>query len=64
MDNIWPWVPIIGAIILGLAIIYSMQRNRKTHDKRHIEQTDNAAHRLRDEITSEDREAERKDPLT
>ncbi|MEH3035199.1 MAG: hypothetical protein PGN23_01705 [Sphingomonas adhaesiva] len=52
-DGLWSFVVIAGPIILGLALLYAILRNRRTREQE--ARTEQATHELYRETSAEDR---------
>ena len=56
MGGLWALVTILGPILLGLALLYAILRNRAGASRRGIDRTERATRRVHREIAQEDGE--------
>ena len=56
MGGLWALLTILGPILLGLALIYAVLRNRARASRREIDRTERATRRMHRQIAREERE--------
>lgn len=56
MGGLWALVTILGPILLGLALLYAILRNRTRSGRRGLDRTERATRRMYQEIAQEERE--------
>ena len=56
MGGLWALVTILGPILLGLALLYAILRNRARASRREIDRTERATRRVHQQIAQEDKE--------
>lgn len=56
MGGLWALMTILGPILLGLALLYAVLRNRARASRREIDRTERATRRMRQQIAREEKE--------
>lgn len=56
MGGLWALMTILGPILLGLALLYAVLRNRARASRREIDRTERATRRVHQQIAQEDKE--------
>lgn len=56
MGGLWALMTILGPILLGLALLYAVLRNRVRASRREIDRTARATRRVHQQIAQEDKE--------
>jgi hypothetical protein len=56
MGGLWALITILGPILLGLALLYAILRNRARASRRDIDRTERATRRVHRELAQEDKE--------
>jgi len=64
MNSPWLLAVVVGPILLGLVLAWSMWRNRRETGPGDEERSDRAAKALREELHAEDKERDREAPWT
>lgn len=58
MESLWPIITIVGPILFGLVLAWSIWRNRRETRRGDVERSDRAAKALREQLDREDKQRE------